>query len=252
MSKTVLSTYEKQVFLSAAGPLPYRIRRPQLPAAGTATDRELSNVHEARFPLLLFLHGAGERGTDNEATLVHGAKDFAGPKLQMTHPSFVVVPQCPADDVWASIERTHEPTTLSPQPSAALQAVQQLIGSLLSELPIDRERVYLTGLSMGGYGGWDLLMREPDLYTAAVLICGGADCHYAGLSKLARKPLWVFHGDQDDVVPVTRSREIVTQLREQGGAPRYTEYVGGDHDSWTATYGNHEVLEWLFTQRRFG
>lgn len=247
----VLSTYEKQVFLSSAGPLPYRIRRPQLPVAGTGTDRERSHVRESKFPLLLFLHGAGERGTDNEVTLVHGATDFASPKLQMMHPSFVVVPQCPADDVWASIDRTHEPTKLAPQPSPALQAVQQLIHSLLSELPIDPERVYLTGLSMGGYGGWDLLMREPDLYAAAVLICGGADCDDSGLSKLAHKPLWVFHGDHDDVVPVTRSREIVTRLREQGGAPRYTEYTGGDHDSWTTTYGNHEVLEWLFAQRRF-
>jgi predicted peptidase len=243
-----LSTYEKHVFRSATGPLPYRLWRPSTNAATPAAPPESAQTPERKFPLLLFLHGAGERGCDNEVTLVHGAKNFSHPELQSQVPSFVVIPQCPAHDVWASIERTHEPTQLSPQPSPALQAVQALLQSLLTQLPIDPQRIYLTGLSMGGYGAWDLLMRDPDFFAAAILICGGADVRFTGLAPLANKPLWVFHGDQDDVVPVARSREIVERLRELGGTPRYTEYLGGDHDSWTATYGNATVLQWLFGQ----
>lgn len=249
MDEVELSNYEQQVFLASSGPLPFRIWRPQGAIAGSTTDDNSSSSVATGFPLLLFLHGAGERGTDNEVTLVHGAHDFAGPMVQRENPCFVVVPQCPVDDVWASIDRTHEPTKLAAQPSPALRSVQQLLDSLLTQLPIDPQRVYLTGLSMGSFGGWDLLMREPDRYAAAVLICGGADCQADQLPKLARKPLWVFHGDQDDVVPVTRSREIVHRLRELGGSPRYTEYRGGDHDSWTATYSNPAVWEWLFAQR---
>lgn len=197
----------------------------------------------------MFLHGAGERGTDNEVTLVHGAQNFAAARFQTRHPSFVVIPQCPANDFWASIERTHEPTVLATTPSPALESVRQLIGTLQKDLPIDSQRVYLTGLSMGGYGAWDLLMRDGNGYAAAAVICGGGDCHFSGLADLANKPLWVFHGDHDTVVPVARSREIVQRLRKLGGAPRYTEYVDGDHDSWTETYRNPEVLDWLFAQR---
>lgn len=248
-----LSTYDKLVFQSSFGPLPYRIWRPdasvkQIAAQQIAIDPGNASAAPATFPVLLFLHGAGERGVDNEVTLVHGATDFASPLLQGLNPSYIVIPQCPEHDVWASIERTHEPTKLSATPSPALQAVRQLMTELLSELPIDPRRIYLTGLSMGGYGAWDLLTREPDLYAAAVLICGGADCHAPGVAGLASKPLWVCHGDCDDVVPVARSREIVHRLRELGGSPRYTEYVGGDHDSWTATYRNPEIWKWLFSQ----
>lgn len=197
----------------------------------------------------MFLHGAGERGTDNEVTLVHGAKRFAESRFQSRHPSFVVIPQCPADDVWASIERTHEPTVLAASPSPALESVRRLIETLQKDLPVDPHRIYLTGLSMGGYGVWDLLMRDGDVYAAAAVICGGGDRHHSSMAGLARKPLWVFHGDRDPVVPVIRSREMVQRLRELGGEPRYTEYVEGDHDSWTATYDNPEVLDWLFAQR---
>jgi predicted peptidase len=243
-----LSTYEKHVYRSTSGSLPFRLWRPMAARLSAARSQPAASTAEL-FPLLLFLHGAGERGTDNEVTLVHGARDFASDQQQWRHPSFVVIPQCPTNDVWASIERTHEPTVLSDQPSASLASVQQLIRSLQSELPIDRQRIYLTGLSMGGYGAWDLLMREPEVYAAAVVICGGADCRDPGISRLARQPLWVFHGDQDEVVPVARSREAIDGLRARGGSPRYTEYVGGDHDSWTETYRNPEVWDWLFAQK---
>jgi predicted peptidase len=243
-----LASYERQIHHGPEGSLPYRLFRPLAFAAALPNDSR--GIPNPRWPLVLFLHGAGERGDDNESPLVHGTADFAAVARQHRDPCFVVVPQCPGGEVWASIERTHEPTVLAAVPSRPLRMVRELLAELLETLPIDRERVYLTGLSMGGYGAWDLLQRDPHDFAAAILICGGADCHPARLMSLTDKPLWIFHGDQDQVVPVARSREIVAALRAVGGNPRYTEYLDVGHDSWTATYRNPSVLDWLFAHRR--
>jgi len=242
---TRVSLYEPACFQTATGPLLYRwLRPPGWQAVSNAAD------DGRRFPLVVFLHGAGERGDDNVAPLVHGTAAFAEPARQQRDPCFVIVPQCPADDFWASLERVHEPTRLAPEPRRPLQQVLELIRQVSSDWPIDSQRIYLTGLSMGGYGAWDLLLRQPTLFAAATVICGGGDGLAPHCAELARLPLWVFHGDQDEIVPVQRSREIVQALREHGGNPRYTEYVGGGHDSWTETYANNAVLDWLFAQRR--
>jgi predicted peptidase len=123
---------------------------------------------------------------------------------------------------------------------------------LLDNLPklfsVDPDRIYITGLSMGGYGTWDALQRKPDYFAAAIPICGGGDVN--GAEKMKDVPIWAFHGDADGAVKVSRSRDMIEALKAAGGKPKYTEYPGGGHDSWTATYKNPEVMAWLFEQKR--
>jgi predicted peptidase len=126
-------------------------------------------------------------------------------------------------------------------------ALLELIEKTMKDYPIDPERVYVTGLSMGGYGTWDLMARRPKLIAAAIPVCGGADEHTA--EKIQHIPVWVFHGDQDTAVAPERSRNMVAALKKAGGSPKYTEYKGVGHDSWTATYNNADVMQWLFAQK---
>src|SRR5207237_1227270 len=116
------------------------------------------------------------------------------------------------------------------------------------EFRIDRKRIYLTGLSMGGYGTWVLLARKPELFAAGVPICGGG--HVEGAKKLAKIPIWAFHGDKDGAVPPERSREMIEAIEKAGGKPKYTEYGGVGHDSWTRTYRDPKMHEWLFAQKK--
>jgi predicted peptidase len=124
----------------------------------------------------------------------------------------------------------------------------ELIDQLQGKYPVDASRLYITGLSMGGFGTWDALQRWPDRFAAAVTICGGGDTRMA--AKIAHVPIWVFHGARDPVVKPDRSRKMVQAIKDAGGKPKYTEYPQAGHDSWTATYKDPEVLKWLFAQRK--
>jgi predicted peptidase len=119
---------------------------------------------------------------------------------------------------------------------------------MLEESSIDPKRIYITGLSMGGYGTWDAIYRRPNLFAAAAPICGGGDP--TTVSAYSTLPIWCFHGDQDEAVPVEYSRKMIESLKEVGAEPKYTEYAGVGHDSWTQTYAADEFFEWLFAQRR--
>ena len=123
-----------------------------------------------------------------------------------------------------------------------------LIDRTISENPIDSKRIYLTGLSMGGFATWEILQREGEKFAAAIPVCGGADLAFA--DKLVNLPLWVFHGGSDEIVKTQRSRDIVTAITAKGGHPKYSEYPGVGHGAWTATYANPEVWNWLFAQRK--
>lgn len=218
------------------GELPYRLLKPKTVAAGP------------KYPLVVFLHGAGERGVDNTIQLIHGMADLASDAMMKRHPAYVIAPQCPADQQWVDVPWTADSHTMPAEPTASLRMVQELIGSLEKELPIDSGRIYLTGLSMGGFGVWDLLQRQPERFAAAVPVCGGGDPAFA--SKLKAVPLWAFHGDADTTVKVMRSRDMIAALKAAGGRPIYTEYEGVSHNSWTATYGNRFVWDWVFAQSR--
>ncbi len=130
-----------------------------------------------------------------------------------------------------------------------MAATMEALAALCEEFPIDEQRVYITGLSMGGYGTWDALARYPGKFAAAIPICGGGDPAQA--EHMLGTPIWVFHGDEDNAVPVRRSREMVAVLRELGDSPIYTEYEGVGHNSWSETYANRVVWDWLFSQRLF-
>lgn len=189
----------------------------------------------SRWPLILFLHGAGERGNDLQLLRKHGIPRVV--EEQQDLPFIALTPQCPADTWW----------------SDHLEALDQLIGEIMSTHPVDPARVYLTGLSMGGYGAWHLAMTYPRRFAALVPICGGGAClspFAERLGALQDVPTWVFHGAQDPVVPLRESEVMVEMLRARGGDVRFTIYPDAVHDSWTRTYSNPELYDWLLRQRR--
>lgn len=218
--------------------LPYRLLEP----AGAEAGR--------KYPLVLFLHGAGERGDDNTAPLKHAARDFADPGLRARHPAYVVIPQCPANGKWSDVDWSKDASDLPERASDAMQTTKELLDEMVEKAAVDRDRIYVTGLSMGGFGTWDVIARHPDFFAAAAPICGGGDP--ATVGRFKSLPIWCFHGAQDQVVKVARSREMVESLRAAGSGVRYTEYPDAQHDSWTRTYANPEFHDWLFAQRRGG
>jgi len=216
--------------------LPYRLLCPRVAEPGT------------RYSLVVFLHGAGERGTDNETQLVHGVPQFLAAENRTKYDYFLIAPQCPPGQRWVEADWGADSHVQPKEPSEPARLTLELIGQAMRELPIDFQRVYLTGLSMGGFGVWDLLARRPDLFAAAAIVCGGAD--EATAESIRHIPQWVFHGAKDDAVKPERSRRMVAALRKAGGSPRYTEYPNVGHHSWGNAYSDPELFDWLFAQRR--
>jgi len=233
---------------------PFRARAVTVTEAGEAVEfrsRLLPPpvVERGRlFPLVLFLHGAGERGRDNEKQLKYLPAWMAEPALRQRHPCFLLAPQCRADERWVDVSWADKKSLPQGPPTTDLLAAIAALNDVLAHEPIDPRRVYLTGLSMGGYGAWDLAARQPERFAAVLPICGGGD--EATAPRLAGLPIWCFHGDADAVVPVERSRSMVAAVRAAGGDPRYSELPGVGHDSWTPAYRDPAVLDWLFGQRQ--
>ncbi|MCX7885725.1 MAG: prolyl oligopeptidase family serine peptidase [Verrucomicrobiae bacterium] len=181
-----------------------------------------------RWPLLLFLHGAGERGTNLTLVLKHGPPKLAHEGRKF--PFIIVSPQCPTNQWWSPTELT------------------RLLDHLTRRYRVDNERVYLTGLSMGGYGTWALAAAHPERFAAIAPICGGGDTTSA--HRLRELPIWVFHGAKDKTVPVEKSIQMVEAIKAAGGNVRLTIYPDVAHDSWTQTYENPEFYDWLLSHRR--
>lgn len=252
-----MTAFAARCFVDAAGlPLPYRLLLPE------KAERLDPGSPAVRYPLVLCLHGAGERGTDNIAQLGNG---FGSLLLdsRATFPCVAVVPQCPPGQRWVEVDWSAASHDLLPVPSAPLHAALALVEALLrstargpgsaatTQLPgIDPSRVYLLGLSMGGYGVWDALSRQPQRFAAAVPICGGGVESQAQAIAAAGVAIWAFHGARDPVVPVERSRRMVAALKRCGSPIRYTEYAEVGHDSWHPALSDPELLPWLFAQRR--
>ena len=174
---------------------------------------------------------------------------LADPAVRQRHPCFVLAPQCRMDErwvdvSWADAKSTPQPATPTIDLSAAIQALEETI----AREQVDPARIYLTGLSMGGFGTWDLAARMPNRFAAIVPICGGGDDDVAG--RIAALPIWCFHGDADTAVPVERSRSMIAAVKAAGGRPIYSELAGVGHDSWTPAYRDRFVLDWLFSQRK--
>ncbi|HEY0791891.1 MAG TPA: prolyl oligopeptidase family serine peptidase [Chthoniobacterales bacterium] len=232
--------FQASSWLAAPGVnLPYRMLRPV--QAGE------------QFPLVLFLHGAGERGSDNRVQLRHGVRRFALAEMQARFPCFVVAPQCPrgpagSPSYWLDEHPDAADAGLAGTEADLLAMVLTLTDAVMQNEPVDFGRVYVTGISMGGFATWTLPARRPDFFAAAVPVCGGGDPGTASL--LQTIPIWAFHGSADQVVPVQYSRQMVEALRKQGTNPKYTEYEGVGHDSWTPAYKEPELLNWMFSQHR--
>ena len=202
----------------------------------------------AKPPLVLFLHGAGERGDDNAAQLQHGVAEFY--KRQATHPCMVLAPQCPAESMWVQVDWS-APKGAGSFPSTHEQPLVltlKVVDGLIASGQVDPDRIYVTGLSMGGFGSWYAAAMPGSRFAAVAPVCGGGDPDWA--NRYVGMPVWAFHGGEDRLVPASRSREMIEAIRAAGGEPKYTEYPAVGHDSWTQTYADDVFYNWLFAQRR--
>jgi len=186
---------------------------------------------EDGFPLLLFLHGAGERGTNAEAVKTHGPPKFcADPELAKTWRFITVSPQCPGVRFWSPAQ------------------MRRLIENVCKEYPVDKSRVYVTGLSMGGFGTWGLIAEASDMIAAAAPLCGGYDVSFA--PKMAKTPIWAFHGDADGAVKYEYTKNLVAAIRAEGNEDvKFTTYPGVGHDCWTRTYANPQLYDWFLSHQ---
>ncbi len=238
-----LSLYQKKEFAYKGQVLLYRI---------------LYSDHYDRtkkYPLVLFLHGAGERGNDNEKQLTHGAKLFIMEDARTKFPAIVIFPQCPEEGFWGSVkvDRTKSPHSFGfdykePEPTSLASSIA-LVKQVMKDERVDRSRVYVTGLSMGGMGTFEAVYRYPKLFAAAMPICGGGDAvHYN--AKVKKTLFWVFHGADDAVVGVDNSRVMVDRLKAIGAKVKYTEYPGVNHNSWDNAFAEPTFLSWMFSNKR--
>ncbi len=203
-----------------------------------------------QYPLVLFLHGAGERGNDPQKLLPHFPTQMAKPEWREKFPCYLVVPQCRDGVMWIQAAWSDKESSPMPaEPTAQLQMAKAVLDKLLKELPVDHDRVYLTGLSMGGFGSWELAMRHPNLFAALAPVCGGGD--EAQAARLKNIPIWTGHGTADTVVWPIRSQRMVEAVKKSGGSIQYTEYKGVGHNSWTPFYSQpNGVVAWMFRQKR--
>lgn len=238
------SLYEAKVFTHKGKTLPYRIMYPK-------------NFNpEQKYPLVIFLHGSGERGNDNQKQLVHGASLFANDSVRSRFPAIVVFPQCPEDDFWANIKENpnqqgYRSIEFLPEskPTAAMDLLIRLVNGLKRESYVDSRRIYVGGLSMGGMGTFELVARIPKVFAAAFPICGGSNPESA--KRYAHKvKFWVFHGAKDDVVPPQYSIDMVSSIRKLGGDARLTIYPDAGHNSWDQAFREPELLLWLFSCKK--
>jgi predicted peptidase len=219
---------------------------------GTSGDtlryRQLVSDYDpiSKYPLVIFLHGSGERGDDNEAQLKWGVLNFGSDQNLKLHPSIVIAPQCPLDMSWANF--SSKDMSLLPAPTTPMQLLKELIDKTVQTMPIDPDRIYITGLSMGGFGTFDAVTRYPDLFAAAVPVCGGGDISKA--DAIASVPIWIFHGALDAVVSPALSISMVEAVTLAGAQPGYTQYPEVGHFSWIAAYSDPMLMEWLFRQRK--
>lgn len=207
-----------------------------------------------KYPLILFLHGAGERGNDNEAQLTHGSGIFQNPANEEKYPAYVLFPQCPAGTTWAFDEQ--KSWSLGPdeipadEPEAKMMTL--LIGLvkdfIASHPDVNPRKVYVMGLSMGGIATYDITSRYPEVFAAAVPICGAVNP--AKVKKAAGVKFSIYHGDHDSVVPVACSREAYKALKAAGAKVRYKEFAGCDHGSWNPAFNEPDFMPWLFKQHK--
>ena len=238
--ESAVKKYSAKVWKSPAGEsLNYRFRTPDKVKQGEA------------YPLVVFLHGAGGRGNDNRGELTDagmvGAFEQQG--IGSKRPAYVIAGQVPNGQLWVNVPWStldHRMPEVSESMRMMLEAVDAVVKDPAHQ--IDRKRIYIVGLSMGGYGTWDALQRRPDFFAAAIPICGGGDKMLA--KTISEVPVWVWHGAKDGAIKVSRSRDMVAALKAAGGSPKYTEIGERGHNVWTDVWKSTEAWDWLFAQSK--
>ena len=219
-----------ETFTSGSNELKYRLLFPDA-------------IGERKLPLVIFLHGSGERGDDNEAQLKWGVQQFASDESLKHYPAFVAAPQCPANDQWSSYDGQFKEN-----PTKALEMVRGMIDELLATYPIDTHRIYITGLSMGGFGTFDALARYPNLFAAGVPVCGSGDP--STVAQFKDVPIWIYTGSEDPVVTADRVVRMFDALMDAGARPGYTQVPEVGHFSWIQAYSDPLLIQWMFRQRK--
>ena len=232
--------YERSVFVSSSGDsLNYRLLEPEVMQVGE------------KYPLVLFLHGAGERGNDNEKQLTHGGQMFLNPVNREKYPAFVLFPQCPESGYWAYENRPQSfiPTQMpvGKEMPSVFQAVKELLDMYLANPQVDKSRVISWDCQWSN-GTYDMVSRFPDIFAAAVPICGTVNP--TRLSAARNVAFRIFHGDADDVVPVAGSRQAYKALKAAGASVEYIEFPGCNHGSWNPAFNYPDFMKWLFTQKK--
>ncbi|MGH7600132.1 MAG: prolyl oligopeptidase family serine peptidase [bacterium] len=198
--------------------------------------------HKKKYPLVLWLHGGGARGDSLKLIISwgdkHGPLFIARTDNQSAYPCFILAPQCPLDKLWSDPD--------SEKPRDEIRLMLEILDSIQKEFRIDDSRLYVMGISMGGYGTWDIIARRPNMFAAAIPICGGGNPAKAALMK--NTSVWAFHGDEDNMVDVKESRRMIEAITRAGGKPRYTEYQGVGHNAWERAFAEPDFLSWIFAQ----
>jgi predicted peptidase len=232
----------KKEFIYKGDTLRYRILLPE-----NSEQQKMSPK-----PLVVFLHGSGERGNDNEKQLVHGADLFADSINRTNYPAYVIFPQCPENDSWVTLNEKPDDTfdlINTPLPTKSLKLVKKLIESYQKTGWIDNKRIYVAGLSLGGMGTFDLICRYPNTFAAAISICGGVNTKR--LKKVANMHIRIYNGGSDNVVSPDYSRNAYNELKANGSNKvEHIEFPGVGHDSWTAAFAEPDFLKWLFSQKK--
>lgn len=235
-----LSFLKKQFTTSNGYQLNYRVLYPE------------NYTPDQQYPVILFLHGAGERGSDNEAQLFHGGDMFASHENKTKYPAIIIAPQCPAESFWleyrARINGQERSYPANSPISKPLAAVKELLDSFIKKGIVDTKQIHITGLSMGGMGTFDLLCRYPDLFASATPICGAVSLERAARYK-GRTAIRLYHGDADPTVDVKFSRDAYEVLKKAGATVIYKEFPGVGHNSWDNTFAEPDFLSWMFKHK---
>lgn len=232
------SLFSKENYIHNGDTLKYRLMLPK------------DFTESKSYPLVLFMHGAGERGDDNTKQLTHGSELFI--KNRDSFPAIVIFPQCPQDDYWANakVDRTTKPISLTfpkdIEPTESLNLVMQLMDEMVSKKYVNNEQVYVGGLSMGGMGTFEILYRRPKVFAAAFAICGAGNPESTE-AYAKTTPMWIFHGANDDVVNPQSSVDMVGGILKNGGKPNFSIFAKDNHNSWDSAFAEPELIPWLFS-----
>jgi len=240
VSQTIVLSQEfsKELFVSDKDSLPYRLLLPK-------------NFDNAKkYPLIIFLHGVGERGNDNELQLVHGKDLFINMNRNNNFPSIVAFPQCSKNSYWANVSRINNSFSFSDNPTEnkSLKLVEGMINELQSNFKINSNQIYIGGLSMGGMGTFELVYRNPDMFAAAFAICGGANPKIG--EKISKTNWRIYHGDKDFVVPVKLSIDMYNSIKSFNKNVYLKIYPDVNHNSWDNVFREPDLFKWLFSNSK--